>query len=260
MLAELIEYCLTPCTPEARRLGYLREAVAIRARASRCRAAWRPHLERSRAFIMQAALQCHGHGTALVIGSGALLDIPLAELSGMFDRVLLADIVHPLSARWQARRFANARLVTVDVTGLAKHLVANPSDFGAFATKTSPSFFLEERPDFTVSANILSQLPLLPLARLKQTGCAPDELALVRSRILTGHLEWLNRLPGLVSLITDTQWRIGAAAENPLSALDAPCSTTLRPPHSAKPGSGISPPGRKPPPTGTSPIGCEPAS
>lgn len=220
-------------------MGYLREAVAIQARASRCRAAWKPHLERSRAFIMKAAHTCSGHGTALVIGSGALFDVPLAELSGMFGRVLLADIVHPLSARWQARRFANVRLITVDVTGLAGHLAALPSrcfktgmhasvraplsgppGFGDTAQETSSPLFLEQRPDFTVSANILSQLPLLPLARLKQAGYTADELAQVRRTILTGHLEWLHRLPGLVSLIADTQWRVGAAKEDPLSGLD----------------------------------------
>ena len=45
MLKELTDYIATPCLPQFRRLGYLKEAVSIMARYRRCRKAWQPHLE-----------------------------------------------------------------------------------------------------------------------------------------------------------------------------------------------------------------------
>lgn len=193
---------------------------------------------------MKTAVRCPSRDTALVIGSGALFDIPLAELSGMFGRVLLADIVHPLSTRWQARRFSNVHLLTVDVTGILNHLPALPArfvqapmaspSFGTSTGQTSPplrpdvpssgpplTLFSNEHPDFTVSANILSQLPLSPLACLKRAGSSPDERRRIGRRILTDHLELLKALPGVVSLITDIQWRSGDAAKDLLHGLDS---------------------------------------
>lgn len=214
MLAELVEYCLTPCPAYARRLGYLGEAVAIRARARRCRTAWRPHLERCQAFVREAMAHCSRRDTALVIGSGALLDIPLEALAGSFRRVILADVVHPLSARWRAWRLPNVRLETVDVTGVLHQLPGLPSP-------TPLALFMDAAPDFTLSANILSQLPLLPLARLEKTGrFTPDELDRAARDILQGHLDWLRGLPGTVCLITDVEWRTGDRVVRPLRGLE----------------------------------------
>jgi len=229
VLAELLEYCLTPCPPAARRLGYLREAVAIRARALRCRTAWSPHLERCKAFILAATQRCARRETALVIGSGALLDIPLAELSARFRKVILADIVHPLSARWRARRFSNVRLVTVDVTGLLHRLPAL-SPLPPLAPVDPGQLFLDHAPDFTLSANVLSQLPLLPLTWLEHTGRhSPAELERTARAILQGHLDWLQRLPGTVGLITDVEWRIGEQAVSPLHGLEESLERSLEP-------------------------------
>jgi len=47
VLAELAEYVLTPCPGPARRLGYLKEAVAIGARFRRQRKAWQKGIEKS---------------------------------------------------------------------------------------------------------------------------------------------------------------------------------------------------------------------
>src|SRR5579871_6065867 len=96
MFAELIEYAITPCPRYARRMGYLYEAVAIRARAARCRAAWAPHQERTRALLRRSLARCPRRRKAVVLGSGACLDVPLAELAAAFGEVVLVDVVHPL--------------------------------------------------------------------------------------------------------------------------------------------------------------------
>lgn len=218
MLAEMIEYLLTPCPPEARKLGYLKEAVAIRARHRRCRQAWREHLTRCRAAIVEATKTSPGRGTALVLGSGALLDIPLEVLAGIFDTVVLADIVHPLGARLKARALPGVRLDTADLTGT----------LGAVSRGILPDLapikrYLDLSPDFTVSANILSQLPLIPARALNRTGCCPRERVQAFSTgVQREHLAWLERFPGVKLLITDTAWRDGPDVADPLHGLTLP--------------------------------------
>lgn len=218
MLAEMIEYLLTPCPPEARKLGYLKEAVAIRARHRRCRQAWREHLTRSRAAIVEAAKTSPGRGTALVLGSGALLDIPLEVLAGMFGRVVLSDIVHPLGARLATRALPGVRLDTADLTGTMDAVAR-----GILPDLEPITRYLDLSPDFTVSANILSQLPLIPARALHRTGGHPRErVEAFSAGIVREHLAWLERLPGAKLLIADTAWRAGPDAACPLHGLTLP--------------------------------------
>ncbi|KAF0234187.1 MAG: hypothetical protein FD177_1099 [Desulfovibrionaceae bacterium] len=216
MLAELVEYLLTSCPLPARKLGYLTEAVAIRARHRRCRAAWQSHLENSRAAIMEAAQASSGRKCALVLGSGALLDVPVEQLARMFERVVLADVVHPLAARWRVRRLYNVRCMTLDVTGTLAALAHGPG-----IPDSTPlalcDLLKREAPDLIVSANILSQLPLLPLRRLKASGLhAPLELEAFASRLLAEHVSLLEACPGTACLIADIRWHGTSGIENPL--------------------------------------------
>jgi hypothetical protein len=112
MVFELLEYAVTPCPRYARRMGYLYESIAIRSRAGRCRAAWAPHQERTRQVILRAMEHCPRRRKAVVLGSGPLLDVPIAELSASFGEVILVDVVHPLGAHRRRRRFANVRAAT----------------------------------------------------------------------------------------------------------------------------------------------------
>src|SRR5437762_463756 len=105
MLLEWLESLATPCPPEIRDLGYRRELIAIGARQRRCRAAWAIHIARSRGAILEAMGLVPRRRTAIVLGSGRLLDVPLAELAREFERVVLVDALHPLVSRWQARRY-----------------------------------------------------------------------------------------------------------------------------------------------------------
>ena len=223
MLAELFEYCITPCTRRARALGYLKEAAAIRARHARLREQWRGHLENSRRAILDAARACPGRGWALVAGSGALLDIPLEELSALFGQVVLADMVHPVNARLRARRLGNVRLETVDVTGITDRLdsLSSADAFDATGHAISELFpgFI---PDFTVSANLLSQLPLLPCAALARRGwdqAGQDGLA---RALIAAHLAWLRGLSGSWCLVADTAWITGQERADPLYGLAPP--------------------------------------
>ncbi|WP_243311471.1 hypothetical protein [Fundidesulfovibrio agrisoli] len=210
MLLELCEYLLTPCPALARRAGLKREAVAIRARHARNRLAWRPHLEASKAFMLECARRCPRQDLAVVLGSGALLDVPLHELAGMFKRVILADVVHPLSARWQARTLPGVSLAHLDASGALEDALAGREP-GDRAGRALPDYLDSLRPDFIVSANILSQIPLAPLALLH--GAAAQGLG---ARLVREHLRALEGAPAPVCLITDTL-RLGG--EKPLDLL-----------------------------------------
>ncbi|MDE1148299.1 MAG: hypothetical protein PW843_17040 [Azospirillaceae bacterium] len=217
MLWEWIASCLTDCTPAARRLGYHREPAAIQARARRCRDAWAPHLACSREKVAWAA-QAHGKGgTLLVLGSGALLDLPAPpELLTHFTSVILADIAHPPTARRQARRHAAVRLARVDLTGTVADIVGGrPLKPGCDAFTDGPA------PDLVISLNVLSQLPLKARAQVAAQGddIAADTLA---ADIVVAHLDHLARLNAPCLILTDVERRwldadgIVRASEDPL--------------------------------------------
>ena len=210
MLREAWEYLTTPAGAEARAFGYLAEAVALGARHRRQRAAWAPHVAACRRFILDAAGRAparngKGAGAALVAGSGRLIEVPLAELAARFESVVLADLIHPPAARRAARRFANVRLVEADVTGTLAPLDAALRGGGPLPSPAPPD------PGggfaFAVSCNLLSQLPLLPLAAIERRAPAVGaaERAAFATALVAAHLEWLRRAAPVAALVTDME-------------------------------------------------------
>lgn len=149
MIAEILEWCVTPCSWAARRNGLLAAQIAIRHRARRCRDAWRSHLEASRAFIAQCVEECPERGSVVVLGSGHANDFDLAFLESRFERVVLVDAVHPVEMQIRAR-FSRGRfrLVVADIS--------NPD---------GPIFELVAGAGLVVSACVLSQLSLFSTGR-----------------------------------------------------------------------------------------------
>lgn len=212
MLAEWWAYAGTPCRPLARRLGYLREAIAIGARYRRCHAAWQAHLRHSRQALLETAATCSRHRTALILGSGHLLDVPLAELAERFQRMLLVDVLHPRSARRQAHRYGNVQLIEHDLTECAAAVAALPRDAAAATIaalgQTQPARFLDEDGiDLVASVNLLSQLPLVPAHWLLQRY--PNHPESLFNQLawqwMLRHLEYLQRFDATVCLIADAE-------------------------------------------------------
>jgi hypothetical protein len=207
MLAELIEYAVTRCPSYARRMGYLYEAIAIRARAARCGAAWAPHQERTRGFIRKAMDRCKQRRKVIVLGSGPLLDVPLTELAAAFGEVVLVDVVHPLTAAWRRRRFPNVRTVTADVTGVVEEVYRVGRDPNASLPRAEPELFCSESDvDLVASVNLLSQLPYLPAEYLTRAGAHSSEAIESFARdLITAHVRYLRRLPGVALLVADVE-------------------------------------------------------
>lgn len=122
MFQEIYQYLTTPCAVHARRMGYLYEAVAMKARSERCGLFWRNHINRSRHFILEAAGRCADRRRAVILGAGLLLDVPLSKIASMFNEVVLVDVVFLRHARNFAGKFPMVVLLEHDVTGSAEAL------------------------------------------------------------------------------------------------------------------------------------------
>lgn len=125
----------------------------------RHRAAWRAHLKNCRAFILAEAESFAARDCAVVLGSGPLFDVPLADLSRRFRRVVLVDAVQPLHVRIAARRLGNVETRLFDLVEVAN----GGARYRSWRADVP-------RPDFVAASMLLSQLPLRAGVELARVG------------------------------------------------------------------------------------------
>lgn len=242
MIGLWLESLLTPCPRHLRRMGFLREQLAIEDRYQRNRASWEPHLKSSRTAILAAADSCPQHRTALILGAGLINDVPLAELAARFQQVILADILHlPRNRRKAEATAPNITCVDFDCTGAVEKLwqAGNGLD-----DETAITLFRQASPtlpiglasgcDLTVSVNLASQLGYLPAKWLEKGRPRDDAFSLrLRRGAALRHLEWLQGLPGVHLLIGDRALVVRGLDESEVERevilgegdLESPCST-----------------------------------
>jgi hypothetical protein len=196
MLQEFVQSLITPATPAARALGYVHESVSTKARYRRVRRYWESHLRASRSFIEQTVALTSGCQAVIIFGSGWGVDIPLDTLIHGYQHVYLIDIVHPRSVRKQLARQNNCHLIEADLTGIVTSLAQGNSH-----PPFTPSFPSLPVADLIISANVLSQLPLLPV-RYAERRQWPN-VAQFKAQILLAHAEWLASLATPVCLVSD---------------------------------------------------------
>lgn len=216
LMWDWIRYQATPFPRHLKAMGYARGLRQLGSRGRRCQAAWQPHLERSRALILDAADSCARNRKTLILGSGLLFDIPVAELSRRFREVILVDVLHLWPVRSEARRYPNVRLQCVDITGIVKEVHALAPGVRALgAPECKLDFFQGDEFDLVVSANILSQLPLNPVryATRRLRRSAPRRVKEFSRRLVINHLDWLASFAGNVCLISDLE-RLYCDGEN----------------------------------------------
>ena len=202
------DYLANPAPRHVRQMGYVRELRALRTRRNRCRDAWQPHLEHTRAVLLESAAQCEQRRSALIVGSGLLFDVPLAELSRQFESVVLVDIAHLWCVHRQAARFPNVRLVPLDVTGVVERCHAMARERSEAPLPQRPvECFAGEHFDLVASINVLSQLPVAPNGYLSRriqslTGARIGEFS---RALVHNHLDWLCSFEGVACLVTDLE-------------------------------------------------------
>ncbi len=143
-----------------------------------------------------------------MVGSGLLLDIPCKELCRQFREVVLVDILHLWQVRKAALAHPNATVLDLDVTGVVRdvHEAARQCR-GLEVNVKKPEFFLDEPADLLISANILSQLAVLPNGYATRWMRSPSA-GMVRNfsrSLVIAHLDWLASFEGVVCLISDLE-------------------------------------------------------
>ena len=205
MLREAITYLTTPCAPYLRSMGYLRELIATEARHRRCQEAWRPHLDNTKAVIVDSINATVRRRKAVVLGAGILSDIPIDQLSEAFERVHLIDVCFLRRTRRALKPFPNVTCHEADVTGTAHLIQDDPLPVPGIVT----SLGLADA-DLVVSANVLAQLPLIPIdhARRQNRAVSADAIARFARDIVIRHLDLLATCAGTVCLITEVERRL----------------------------------------------------
>ena len=209
MILDLFTSLTTPCPPFIRRMGYLTEAIEMRGRSRQHQAAWQPHLRRSRDFILSVAEKCGNRSKVVILGSGLLLDVPLAELAALFDQVVLMDVVCLPEVRKKIKACRNAAFVEHDVTNVAERLFQSGQDTISGLPEPGPSFPPAIRDaGLVVSLNILSQLWVVPRAYAAQKMRGLDEYAVDEwcGRTVAAHYTALRSLSSDVCLVADYEF------------------------------------------------------
>jgi len=161
---------------------------------------WGNHQAHCRSIIIKA-MELFKPEKVTVLGSGWLLDLPLAELVERTQKIFLVDIVHPPDVINQVKRFKNVELIEQDVTGgLIEEVWQKGRKYGFFNKLRSleninvPEF----KPDFDtgmiISLNILTQLESLPLDFIKKRSLIKEkDFNLFRAEIQKKHIDFLMR-------------------------------------------------------------------
>jgi hypothetical protein len=206
MLREWLTSLRTRCPPALVALGYRYAAVACLYRADRCAAAWAPHQRNSRQAILDAMRDASpACDTILILGSGPCLDLPMPELLARFSRLLLVDVAHPPPALRLASRYPAIELVALDLTGMAALLSATTAEPPIAPVPTA--FLDDPRIGLVVSANLVSQLPLVPLRQMAKRWPQGDQAALGHA-IVAAHITYLARFTCPALLIGDLERRV----------------------------------------------------
>jgi hypothetical protein len=169
---------------------------------------WDDHLEHCRNLILRTMELSHPEKVT-VLGSGWLLELPLAEMAERTGKVCLTDIVHPPDVITQVSSLKNVEVRELDITGGLIEEVWNKTRKNSFLKKlkslsniTVNEYIPLEDPGMVISLNIITQLETLLLKYLKgRSDIVEEEIKGFRSKIQKKHIDFLKKHRSL--LITD---------------------------------------------------------
>lgn len=169
---------------------------------------WDEHNDHCRSFILKA-LDLYKPEKVTVLGSGWLLDLPIAEMVERISKICLFDIVHPPDVIDQAGKFKNVELIEQDVTGGLIEEVWQKKRKTSFLKKLRsleniivPEYKPDCDPGMVISLNILTQLDSLLVDYLKKGSIIKEEeFNLFRAEIQKKHIDFLLKYKSV--LITD---------------------------------------------------------
>lgn len=207
MIVELLKYLVNPAPAYVKKMGYLKESIAIEARYNRNKSAWESHLNNSKNFIVETSQKLLNRRTVVVLGSGSLYDVPLTFLSNSFNEVILVDIYHLRSTKRKIRKFPNVKLCEKDITGISSKIYDNYLNKNFIFPSPRHDFsFIKKDVDLVVSLNLLPQLPLMPqkFIQLNFDKFEQEVNNYCRS-IIESHLDFLKRISCEICLISEIE-------------------------------------------------------
>lgn len=204
MIREFISSLRTPASKMARELGYLYESIALQERFRRRKKSWQSHIAKCREATLTAVESSPAHKTMLILGSGPLLEVPMDDLLKRFERIVLADVIHPREVRVRWGKHPKVTLVELDLLGIGHELLKWT---GGPLPKPHPPDLNQFNADFILSANCLSQLALRPRERLSKK-IAESELNDYCESLSTAHIAQLRTLKTAHLVIADFETRV----------------------------------------------------
>lgn len=190
-----------PKIVEAKTMGYLKETIAMSARAKRCKKEWGLHYQQCQNSILEGVQRCVQRRKVLIFGAGTLQDIPLDELSSLFEQVILVDLVFLNSAYQIAAKYPNVELVEHDVTESLEWISQ-----GQVLAQNPGHWMDDSEIDLVVSLNLITQLPLIPVRWLMTDfKFKEEEVDIIGKQLIFAHLNYLKQFKGEVCLIADRE-------------------------------------------------------
>jgi len=192
------------------KFGYYSYQEGLIYRYIKQKGGWDDHLAKCRSFILKAVERIKPEKVT-VLGSGWLLDFPLAELMEKGLNITLIDLVHPPDVKKQLEGNRMVRLLEDDLTGGLIEEIWKKAGTLPFYRKLQspesiniPEYFPEGDPGLMVSLNLLSQLDVLPLKILKRkSSFSEEDILRLRSEIQAKHINMLKNYSSV--LITDVE-------------------------------------------------------
>jgi hypothetical protein len=180
------------------KMGYYDYQHGLICRHLKQQGGWNSHLEHCRSLILKA-LDIHKPDRVTVLGSGWLLELPLAEMIERTGKVVLIDIIHPPEVYSQTAGMDSISVVEQDATGGLIEEVWEKAGKRTFLNRLPsisqiiiPEYQPDEDPGMVISLNILTQLEFLPLKLLRaKTKATESELLRFREEIQKNHIRFL---------------------------------------------------------------------
>lgn len=170
MIYESLIFLLTPTSAIAKKYGFLYQSIALQQRYKRCRSFWLNHLKSCQDLFLDAIKDLPQKKKVIILGSAHLHEIPLHLLEQNFEEIVLVDVIHPLRHHWIEKKNSRLKLITLDLSKALDKLdqIKNLEDLKNLASELEDEdlFFFDA--DLIVSANIMSQLALLPMEHLEK--------------------------------------------------------------------------------------------
>ncbi|MFM6929752.1 MAG: hypothetical protein ACKOX6_14885 [Bdellovibrio sp.] len=210
MFLESLEFLLTPTTPLARKYGFLYSSIALRHRYRRCKKIWLPHLKNCQDLFLETVATLPSKKSVVVLGSAHLHEIPLHLLMDNFEQVTLVDVIHPLKHHLYAKRYSKLQLVTMDLTNSLDKIqeLQNLDDLNKLAQDLAGQQLFHFNADLIVSANLMSQLALLPLDAVEKKlkrELTLEEKDVICTQFAETHLKNLSGCHGVKLVYSDRE-------------------------------------------------------